>query len=496
MAETNELRNGAVEWRVDVLDGTTKTLAPKQVLIEICEGVSRSFSKFCNFLKKAREIGEDDPRKLIHCLKVGVALTVVSLFYYMRPLYEGVGRNAMWAVMTVVVVFEYTVGSTISRSVNRVCGTVLAGLLGVGVNFVADQSGEQLKPFVIGVSVFVLASAATFSRFIPKIKARFDYCALIFILTFSLVSVSGYRVDELLTLACQRLSTVAIGTSLCIVVSMMVCPIWAGEELHRLIIRNTEKLSDSLEGITSEFFSGSKGNGESLKNLNGYKCVLNSKAAEETMANLARWEPAHDRFPFTFPWGQYLKIGASLRGCAYCLEALHSCLIRENQVNPQHFPLFPSTHNMESKFKFVNAEQVPQHVNRQFSVLCLELISKTLAVLGDVTVAVKSMSKTSVLDALLAETDGAVKDLEEYLSDVSNLMVHSSEESQTITDVMDVIPAMTFASLLIEISTRTKAIAGAVQELSESADFRPGINPEAPKQSTTQESLNLSVAPS
>ncbi|KAI4303618.1 hypothetical protein MLD38_039226 [Melastoma candidum] len=483
MAEAKVVMNGAAEWRVDMMDGTEKTLAPKQGLTErVCEGVmnqiSRSFSKFCIFLKKAREIGQDDPRKLIHCLKVGVALTVVSLFYYMRPLYEGVGRNAMWAVMTVVVVFEYTEGST-------VCGTVLAGLLGVGVNFLADQSGEQLKPFVIGISLFVLVSAATFSRFIPTIKAQFDYCALIFILTFSLVSISGYRVDKLLTLACQRISTVSIGTSLCIGVSMIVCPIWAGEELHKSIIRNTEKLSNSLEGITSEFLSGSKSNRESSKNLNGYKCVLNSKAAEETMANLARWEPAHGRFAFRFPCER-----ASLRGCAYCLEALHSCMITENQVNPLHFSLFPSSHNMESKFKFVNAEQVPQHVDKQFSKLCLELISKTLAVLGDVTVVVKSMRKTSVLDALLTETDGAVKDLKDYLSDVSTLMVPSSssasEGAQTISDIMDVIPAMTFASLLIEMSTRTKAIAGAVQELSESANFRPDTDPKAMKQSTTQ----------
>lgn len=67
-------------------------------------------SKAWSFLKKAWELGVDDPRKVIHCLKVGVALTIVSLFYYIRPLYEGLGGTSMWAVMTVVVIFEYTVG--------------------------------------------------------------------------------------------------------------------------------------------------------------------------------------------------------------------------------------------------------------------------------------------------------------------------------------------------------------------------------------------------
>lgn len=78
-------------------------------------------------------------------------------------------------------------------------------------------------------------------------KARFDYGVTIFILTFSLVSVSGYRVEKLLDMAHQRLVTIIIGTALCMVTAMVVYPIWAGEELHFLIIRNMDKVSDSLD---------------------------------------------------------------------------------------------------------------------------------------------------------------------------------------------------------------------------------------------------------
>lgn len=92
------------------------------------------------------------------------------------------------------------------------------------------------------------ASVATFTRFIPTVKARFDYGAMIFILTFSLVSISGYRVDELVMLAQQRVSTIAIGISLCILVSMLFWPVWAGDKLHNQTISNLEKLAISLEG--------------------------------------------------------------------------------------------------------------------------------------------------------------------------------------------------------------------------------------------------------
>lgn len=52
-------------------------------------------------------------------------------------------------------------------------------------------------------------------------------------------------------------------------------------------------------------------------------------------AGFAIWEPAHGCFSFQHPWNQYVKIGASMRDCAYGIEALSSCLISENQVTLQ-----------------------------------------------------------------------------------------------------------------------------------------------------------------
>ena len=60
--------------------------------------------------KNAKKIAKDDPRRIIHSLKMALALTLVSLFYYIRPLYDGFGVSGMWAVLTVVVVFEFSVG--------------------------------------------------------------------------------------------------------------------------------------------------------------------------------------------------------------------------------------------------------------------------------------------------------------------------------------------------------------------------------------------------
>lgn len=80
------------------------------------------------------------------------------------------------------------------------------------------------------------------------IKARYDYGLLMFIVTFTIVSISGYRVDNFFTLAYQRLSSVLAGGAICIIICMVVCPVWAGETLHDAVTSNIDKLANYLEG--------------------------------------------------------------------------------------------------------------------------------------------------------------------------------------------------------------------------------------------------------
>nr|DAD32043.1 TPA_asm: hypothetical protein HUJ06_010894 [Nelumbo nucifera] len=67
--------------------------------------------------KKIWTVGREDPRRIIHSLKVGFTLTLVSLLYLMEPLFQGIGQNAIWAVMAVVVVLEFTIAIFIAFAV-------------------------------------------------------------------------------------------------------------------------------------------------------------------------------------------------------------------------------------------------------------------------------------------------------------------------------------------------------------------------------------------
>lgn len=85
-------------------------------------------------------------------------------------------------------------------------------------------------------------------RLVPKIKRRYDYGAMIFILTFNLVAVSGVRAKEVMALAKERLSTIGMGFAVCIFTNLLIFPMWASDELHNSTASKFEKLACCLEG--------------------------------------------------------------------------------------------------------------------------------------------------------------------------------------------------------------------------------------------------------
>ncbi|KAL5056310.1 hypothetical protein RYX36_036992 [Vicia faba] len=387
--------------------------------------------------KMSKEIAQDDPRKVIHSLKVGLAISLVSLFYYYQPLYENFGLSAMWAVMTVVVVFEYTVGATLGKGLNRTMATLAAGALGVGAHYLASLSGETGEPILIGFFVFLQAAIASFIRFFPKVKTRYDYGMLIFILTFSLISVSGFRDDEVVKMAHKRLSTIFLGGSACVMISIFVCPVWAGEELHYSIAQKLETLGDFLEAFVGEYFKTTKEEESKEKKsfLEGYKSILNAKSSEESLANFARWEPGHGKFKFRHPWSQYLKIGALSRQCAYRMEAL------KEQLN--------------SDIKGLT------EIRGTIQELCTEMCLESSMALKQLSLSIKTMTKKSSHDTHIANSKAAVKSL--------NSLLQSSLWKET--ELLSVIPVVTVASLLIDVVGCTDEIADSVNVLATMINF-------------------------
>ncbi|KAG2572058.1 aluminum-activated malate transporter 1-like [Panicum virgatum] len=391
------------------------------------------------FGAKLGKIARDDPRRVAHSLKVGLALTLVSVLYYVRPIFNNWGVSTMWAVLTVVVVMEYTVGGTLIKGLNRAFATLLAGFIAVGAHKVAYLCGNHGEPVVLAIFVFLLASAATFSRFIPEVKARYDYGVTIFILTFSLVAVSSYRVEELIRLAHQRFSTIAIGVATCLFTAIFVCPVWAGEDLHNLAAANLDKLADFLEGLESECFR-ENAPGENLESkpfLQVYKSVLNSKAIEDSLCNFAKWEPGHGNFYFRYPWGLYQKLGALSRQCASSMQALASYIITLTKSQ------YPEA-NMELCLKVRTA--------------CGEMSLNSAKALRELSEAIQTMTAPSPARTHMSAAIRAAKGLRAELSQDA--------------DLAKVMHVAVIASLLSELVTQTKKIAESVDNLARAAQFK------------------------
>ncbi|CAL9241591.1 unnamed protein product [Arabidopsis halleri] len=294
-------------------------------------------TKIKKILKSIWKVGKDDPRRVKHALKVGVSLTLVSLLYLMEPLFKGIGNSAIWAVMTVVVVLEFSAGATLCKGLNRGLGTLIAGSLAFFIEFVANDSGKIFRAIFIGAAVFIIGALITYLRFIPYIKKNYDYGMLIFLLTFNLITVSSYRVDTVIKIAHERFYTIAMGVGICLLMSLLVFPIWSGEDLHKSTVAKLQGLSYSIEACVNEYFEEEEKD-EETSDLsedtiyNGYKTVLDSKSADEALAMYASWEPRHTRHCHRFPWKHYVKVGSVLRQFGYTVVALHGCLKTEIQT--------------------------------------------------------------------------------------------------------------------------------------------------------------------
>ncbi|KAF3439466.1 hypothetical protein FNV43_RR17744 [Rhamnella rubrinervis] len=391
--------------------------------------------------KKAKKIGKEDPRTIIHSLKVAVALTLVSLFYYYQPLYDNFGVNAIWAVLTVVVVFEFSVGATLGKGFNRMLATLLAGALAIGGHHFATLFGERGEPILISTFVFIAAAITTFVRFFPLMKARYDYGLIIFILTFSLVSVSAYRDDGVVDIARSRLSTIIIGSCIAIFVCIFIFPVWIGEDLHNLVAANMEKLGNSLQGFEGEYFqiAGNEQSREYDRSfLHMYKNVLTTKSNEENMANLARWEPCHGPFRFRHPWGQYIKVGTLNRQCAYKIEALNSFLYSEMQT--------------------------PVEIKIKIQESCTNICSECDKALQELAAAIKKMVRSSSANPHIAASKSVAESLKSLL--------RTELTGEDDVDLIEKVPVAAVALLLIDIVKCIENIEEAVHELASLASFK------------------------
>ncbi|KAJ7541860.1 hypothetical protein O6H91_10G080100 [Diphasiastrum complanatum] len=377
---------------------------PRQSLI------ARAIKQISSLFELLWKLGYDDHRRAIHALKVGLALSLVCLLMILEPAYNEIGKNTVWAVMTVIVIFEFTAGATLCKGLNRGFGTFVAALLALGISHLSAYAGDQAEAVIVGFSVFIIGAGSTFVRFLPKIKARFDYGVVIFLLTFSMIVVLGYQDIDSVRTSLDRLFTICIGCGISLIISVLVCPIWAGEDLQLLIVSNLRKLSLSLKECVAKYVSDDPPIEHRLSKVlmgetdddpiyNQYRGALLSSATEESLANFASWEPPHGRFRLRHPWKKYLKVGVAMRHCAYGIVALHSCLHSDAQA--------------------------PFLLRQVFREELLQVATEAASVLQDLSETIKTMETRSNTRDTLDSASKAARNLHKLISGKTRLFFSS-----------------------------------------------------------------------
>ncbi|KAK8659421.1 hypothetical protein V6N13_029622 [Hibiscus sabdariffa] len=470
-----------------------------------CDSIEYLWNGLQELFVNLYEMGRSDPRKIFFALKTGLTLTSVSLLMLFKGSLKGASQYSIWAILTVVLIFEFSVGKS--------------------------NTQQRYQPIYRDIFCWsrrfrhrrAIGFIANYCKLYARVKT-YEYAFRVFLLTFCIVLVSGNKSRNFIHTAVWRLLHIFFGASMSVIISICIFPIWAGEDLHKSVVRNFKNVASSLEGCVKGYLQCVEYERIPSKILtyqayddplySAYRSVVQSSSQEETLLDFASWEPPHGPYrSFNYPWINFVKVSGALRHCAFMVMAMHGCMLSEIQAPPDKRKVFAlemqractagakvlrELGEKVEKMEKLSPGDILREVHEAGEDLQMKVDEKSFLLVNSESwacpphhkeleeeakedehkVVIKTLSDMAMEppDVVTSETM-AQKPSWPHLSVTAEALLQTGQDSK-IYESASSLSLATFASLLIEFVARLQNLVHAFEELSEKANFKdPGNQP-------------------
>ena len=169
--------------------------------------------------------------RIIHVLKISLALLIAHLLNYLYPL-----PYLAWTSVTIVIIMLTLpqVGGALEKSIQRVIGTLCGALYGIGILYLTAN------PWITALLALLAIAFVTW-----RASGKMSYAYLVAGFTLMIVLDGG---EQGMTEAIWRTATILLGCLIAIAVSQLVLPLRARNEWRWL-------LASTLQGMSQVWLS-------------------------------------------------------------------------------------------------------------------------------------------------------------------------------------------------------------------------------------------------